>query len=99
VKLPYSSPHQSLEKAEQAAIEAKATLDDPGLRAAFKRLQEHYINIIRHSAPEAGDDRDAGYYMLRALDVLASDLQRVVANVEFDRRSYRRVTRNEERVQ
>jgi hypothetical protein len=99
MKLPHQNHHAALAGAERAALEAQATLDDPGLRAAFKRLQEHYINIIRHSAPEAGDDRDAGYYMLRALDVLATDLQRTVTNVEFDRRSYRRVTRNEERTQ
>jgi len=99
VKRPYSSPHQSLEKAEQAAIDAQATLEDPGLRAAFKRLQEHYLMMLRQSAPEAREDREACYYLLRALDVLATDLQRIIANVEFDRRSYRRIMQSEERVQ
>lgn len=99
MKPTYKNAHEAIATAEQAAIDAKVTLEDPGLRAAFKRLQEHYLMMLRQSAPEAREDREACYYLLRALDVLATDLQRIIANVEFDRRSYRRVMSKEERVQ
>jgi len=99
VKLPYRNAHEAIATAEQAAVEAQATLEDPGLRAAFKRLQEHYLMMLRQSAPQDREDREGCYYMLRALDVLATDLQRIISNVEFDRRSYRRVMHSEERTQ
>ena len=96
MKLPQQNPHTALAGAEQAALDAQATLEDPGLRAAFKRLQEHYLMMLRQTKPEDREDREGCYYLLRALDVLATDLQRVVTNVEFDRRSYRRIMREEQ---
>jgi hypothetical protein len=95
MKIPHQNPHTALAGAEQAALDAQATLEDPGLRAAFKRLQEHYLMMLRQTKPEDREDREGCYYLLRALDVLATDLQRVVTNVEFDRRSYRRIMREE----
>jgi len=96
MKLPHQNPHAALAGAEQAALDAQATLEDPGLRAAFKRLQEHYLMMLRQTKPGDREEREGCYYLLRALDVLATDLQRVVTNVEFDRRSYRRIMREEQ---
>jgi hypothetical protein len=52
--------------------------------------------MLRQTKPEDREGREGCYYLLRALDVLATDLQRVVTNVEFDRRSYRRIMREEQ---
>jgi hypothetical protein len=90
------NPYTALIGAEQAAEEARETLQDPGLRAAFARLNEHYTQAMRRSAPEDQPGREAAYHMLRALDALARDLAGTVAGVEIARRNYRAAGRHEE---
>ena len=91
-----NNPYAALVRAEQAAEEARETLQDPGLRAAFARLQEHYTRTMRHSLPEDREGRETAYYMLRALDALARDLAATVSGVELARRNYRAAGRHEE---
>jgi hypothetical protein len=92
-------PYVAMLKAEQAAEEARETLQDPGLRATFARLIEHYTKAMRHSAPEDREGRENAYQMLRALDALARDLAGTVAGAEFARRNYRAAGRQEETTQ
>lgn len=89
-------PYGAMIRAEQAGEEARETLEHPGLRAAFARLQEHYTRTMRHSAPEDREARETAYFMLRALDALARDLAGTVAGVEIARRNYRAAGRHEE---
>jgi hypothetical protein len=99
MKHPRKSPHAALQAAQNAAVEAQATLADPGLRRALERLQDHYTLAMRTSAPADRDGREAAYFMLRALDVLANDLATTVAGGELARRNYRHVVHNEEKLQ
>lgn len=89
-------PYGAMIRAEQAGEEARETLEHPGLRAAFARLQDQYTRQMRHSTPEDTLGREAAYHMLRALDALARDLAGTVAGVEIARRNYRAAGRHEE---
>jgi hypothetical protein len=93
------NPQQTLDRAQNAALQAQAALDDPALRAAFEHLSEHYTNAMRRSLPADRDGREAAYYMLRALDALASDLARVISGAELARRNYRHVLHAEDKLQ
>jgi hypothetical protein len=90
-------PAIALREATDAAIEAHATLEDAGLRAAFARLQAHYTDQMRRLPPEDRDGREGAYLALRALDALAADLARMIAGEEFIKHNYRSVLRTRER--
>lgn len=93
------SPHQTLRAAEEAAGAAREALQHPGLRGAFERLTTHYTQAMRRSPPEDRDGREAAYFMLRALDALATDLAQAITGAELARRNYRHVLHNEEKLQ
>jgi len=89
-------PSMALREAETAAVAAHETLADPGLRAAFERLQNHYAHLMRRSAPGDRDGREAAYLMLRALDALAADLAGVISGARILRHNYRSVIGTDE---
>jgi|KBSMisStandDraft_5_1062788.scaffolds.fasta_scaffold135242_2 hypothetical protein len=90
---PVRDPSVALHAATEAAIEAQATLEDPGLRAAFTRLQARYADQMRRLPPEDPVGREGAYLMLRALDALATDLAQAISGVAITRRNYRSVLR------
>jgi hypothetical protein len=88
MKPPRQSPHQVLRAAEEAAEAATVTLQDPGLRAAFERLQTQYLAAMRRSEPADRDGRETAYFMLRALDALARDLAQIISGAQIARSNY-----------
>jgi hypothetical protein len=86
-------PSIALRAATEAAVAAQTTLEDPGLRAAFTRLQAHYGDLMRRLPPEDRDGREGAYLMLRALDALATDLARAISGAAIERHNHRSVLR------
>jgi hypothetical protein len=90
---PRQDPSVALREATEAALQAQATLEDPGLRAAFAHLQARYADQMRRLPPEDTAGREGAYLMLRALDALATDLTQTISGVAITRRNYRSVLR------
>lgn len=87
-------PSVALREAQEAAVEARVTLEDPGLRAAFSRLQAHYADQMRRLPPEDHLGREGAYLMLRALDALATDLAQAISGAEIAKHNHRSVLRS-----
>lgn len=69
----------SLEADKARAHEAQRILDDPLVQAAFGDLEAAYLSAIRGSPMTAAREREAGYFMLAALDGVKAQF---VAHVE-----------------
>jgi hypothetical protein len=86
-------PSVALRQAEADAERAREALTHPGLRDAFARLDKHYAAIMRRSTPSEGEQREAAYLMLRALDALATDITSAINEPALLKHNYRSVLR------
>jgi hypothetical protein len=87
----------AVRQADTLAAPAREVLNNPGLRAAFDRLQRQYLDAIRRTAPEERDAREAYYLRLHTLDDLATDLARVISGAEIVRHNFRNALRTEDK--
>jgi hypothetical protein len=76
-------------EAERIAAAARTVSDNPGLQAAFARLEAHYTAQFRQSEPKDEGGRESAYFMLRALDALRGDIAAAVAGAAVARRNLR----------
>jgi hypothetical protein len=70
---------------EELYREAKAFAGSKAMAEVFGRLEARYIDDWRRTAPDASGDRDAAYYMVRAINDLRNELTALAAEPAVDR--------------
>jgi hypothetical protein len=77
-------------EADERARGARSLLSEhTGFQAAMARLEAAYLAQFRASAPDKPGDRDAAYFLLRALDAIRQDIDAAAAGGEITRRNLR----------
>jgi hypothetical protein len=93
---PRPVPETVVREATQKGLEALDLLEHPAFRRACSELQARALKAFRLSDPNDHQGREGAYYMLRALDALASELTSSVAGAEITKHNFRHVMRGGE---
>lgn len=70
---------------EELYREAKAFASSKAMAEVFGRLEARYIDSWKRTTPDASGDRDAAYYMVRAITDLRNELTSLAAEPAVDR--------------
>lgn len=69
-----------VEKVVQRGKRAKAMQSDPVIQEAFVSLRDKQLKIIESASPERQDVRENAFFMLKALQVLQTELEAFIGN-------------------